>query len=227
MTLPKQKDPEAWLRKIVASTKSYAVQNYIQHAEVCVDAGANVGGFIINYHNLFDKIYAFEASEKNVEMCKEHLSRFEINNANVAHAAVGKTVGESLILRMYDSKSDHFNCGDFSVTGFVWDDSGHGWQPSQYDEEVKSISLEAIVELTGPIDCLKVDVEGAEYDFLYQKDLSQVNFIFMEIHNFLVKLGQGHELVDWICKTHDIVTPYRGALDSHQELVFKRKSDAV
>lgn len=226
MTLPRQINPEAWLQKIVGSTRSYMVQNHISHAKTCVDAGCNVGGFIVNYHNLFDNIYAFEASENNVKLCQENLAKLNISNATVEQAAVGKSDDEVLILRRYESRSGQHNCGDFSVTGFVWDDSGHGWEESEYDEEVKSKSLESIIKQVGPIDCLKVDIEGAEYDFLYEKDLSEVNFIFMEIHNFLVKLNQGHELVAWISKTHDLLTPYEGALNKHQELVFKRKENA-
>ncbi len=223
MTLPMQNNPDAWLAKILASTRAYQVQRFIQHAKTCVDVGANVGGFIINYHKLFDKIYAVEASENNTFLCKQNLEKYGVSNAEVTRAAAGKTDGETLVLRMYDNKAGNQDCGNFGVTGFAYEESGHGWNPTEYDEEVQSVCLESILEKVGPIDCLKVDIEGGEYDFLYGKDLSQVNYIFMEIHNFLVRLNQGHELVDHICKTHEILAPYKGALDSHQELVFRRK----
>ena len=223
MTLPMQKNPDAWLRKILASTRAYKVQDHIIHAKTCVDVGANVGGFIINYHNLFDKIYAIEASENNTILCKENIEKFGISNVEVTRAAAGKTDGEILVLRMYDNKEGNQDCGNFGVTGFSYEENGHGWNKTEYDEEVQSISLESIIQKVGPIDCLKVDIEGGEYDFLYDKDLSDINYIFMEIHNFLVKLNQGHELVDHICKTHNLLTPYEGRLDGHQEIVFRRK----
>lgn len=226
MTLPMQNNPDAWLAKILASTRAYRVQDHIQHAKTCVDVGANVGGFIINYHKLFDKIYAIEASENNAKLCKKNIEANGVTNTEVTRAAAGKTDGETLVLRMYDNKAGNQDCGNFGVTGFAYEENGHGWNESEHDEEVESVCLESIIEKVGPINCLKVDIEGGEYDFLYGKDLSQVDYIFMEIHNFLVRLNQGQELVDHICKTHDILTPYKAALDSHQELVFRRKQDA-
>tara|TARA_Y100001963_G_scaffold158233_1_gene257153 strand:+ start:2948 stop:3613 length:666 start_codon:yes stop_codon:yes gene_type:complete len=211
-----------WTNRIVQECQfDYPINKYLQGKKnTCVDAGANVGGFIINYHYMFENIYAYEPSTININQCRANLEERDIKNANLFHAAVGKTEGDTVKLKKHNNTE---NCGSFGTVDFKYE-NGHGWTDEGGTEEVSTVSLESIISEVGNVDVLKVDIEGAEHDFLFQKDLTKVDFIFMEIHNFLIDLGVQSELVDWISRTHMLLTPYDPNFkDYHQHLVFRRK----
>ena len=65
--------------------------------------------------------------------------------------------------------------------------------------------MESIIETYGEINLLKVDVEGSEYNFLQNKDLSKVNWIAMELHG---EPDKQLALMDWIDNTHNRVKQY-------------------
>lgn len=208
-----------WTDRIVKECATeYPVRSFRKNFKTCVDAGANVGGFILNYHDLFEEIHAYEASSQNLSRCKSNLKRMNISNTIFNHAAVHSTNGEILNLKKHNNTE---NCGSYGVIDFKNSD-GHGWDDECEHEEVSSVSLESIIDTVGEIDVLKVDVEGAEFEFLYEKDLSSVGIIFVEVHNFLTEMGVGNKLVDWILKTHK----YGGGRympfykEYHQQLIF-------
>ena len=125
-----------------------------------------------------------------------------------------------LKLKKYSST---VNCGSYGVVDFQYGEDGDGWTEDNGFEEVNSVSLETILERSGDIDVLKVDVEGAEYEFMYGKDLRRINYIFIELHNFLIDLGVQEQLVNWIGKTHKLLTPYNPQYkEYHQQLIFAR-----
>ena len=208
-----------WTNRIVNECSiEYPVRSFRKTFKTCVDAGANVGGFIMNYHDLFEEIHAYEASSQNISRCKSNLEHMNISNVVFNHAAVHSADGEILKLKKHNNTE---NCGSYGVVDFT-DSEGHGWDDECEYEEVGSVSLESIIETVGEIDVLKVDVEGAEFEFLYEKDLSSIGIIFIEVHNFLTEMGVGNKLVDWILKTHK----YGGGKylpfykEYHQQLIF-------
>lgn len=216
-------DMDVWTeRAIKECVADYPLRKYIRtRKNTCVDAGANVGGFIINYHHLFNQIYAYEASTTNVKRCEKNLQDRNIDNVILRRKAVAEKDGDIVLLKKHSGTE---NCGCFGVMDVV-DKHGDGWNKENGGEEVSTISLEKIVEESGYIDVLKVDIEGAEYNFLFGKDLSQVDFIFMELHNFLMDMNQHSELVGWIKKTHSLWTMFRPEYSGfHQNLVFKKKN---
>jgi FkbM family methyltransferase len=227
MVLPLQKEPEKFLENMLVKTKNYNVDSFIKSADVCVDVGANVGAFTINYHHLFNKIYAIEASKNNAKLCRRNCKKHNVKNAEIINKAVGKNDDETVELKMYctEDENEICNSGSYGVINFQWGKDGHGWRDTKYNEKVKTISLEKILKKTGPIDCLKVDIEGSEYEFLYEKDLSQIDFIFMEFHNFLVEQEKDLEFLKWISKSHFLLSRWERRADIHQDLVFKRKED--
>ncbi len=220
--LESTEDKFNWTERIIDECQiEYPVHKVIQgKRSTCVDVGANVGGFMINFHFMFDKIHAYEASEDNLNFCKSNLRARDIDNVEFFHEAVHSKDGETLRLKKYSSTE---NCGSYGVVDFQYGEDGDGWTEDKGFEEVGSVSLETILERSGDIDVLKVDVEGAEYEFMYGKDLSRVNYIFMEMHNFLIDMGVQEQLVKWICKTHKLLTPYNPQYkDYHQQLIFAR-----
>lgn len=109
--------------------------------------------------------------------------------------------------------------GNMGTTGFVYDNAGnHGWQGDY--EEVESISLEDLIG-DKKVEVLKVDCEGAEYDFLINAALSNVNIIVAELHNFLGSEKQ-QKLCEWIEQTHDLFHS-RGGGQNHFIKGWKKK----
>jgi hypothetical protein len=117
---------------------------------------------------------------------------------------------------------DDTNSGNFSITGFVYDNADqHGFRGDEY-EEVETISLETIIEKVGDIGLLKIDIEGAEVDALYEKDLSKINYITGEFHNFIGKENQS-KLFAWISNTHNEIHSVGDGVGSHFIKMWKRK----
>ena len=56
MTLPRQKNLDAWTQKIISDCGVYSIDKLILHGNICLDIGSNVGGFIIRWHRFFEKI---------------------------------------------------------------------------------------------------------------------------------------------------------------------------
>ena len=116
---------------------------------------------------------------------------------------------------------DDTNSGNFSITGFVYENNKHGFRGDEY-EEVETISLETIIETVGDIGLLKIDIEGAEYDALYENDLSKVNYITGEFHNFL-GIERQTKLFEWISNTHNEIHSVGDGVGSHFIKMWKRK----
>ena len=184
--------------------------------EVVIDLGCNVGGFTQAFKHKFKKILAIDASSYNVrEYSKRH-------KHVVLHNAAFSKDNEIVKLKKYmGDGEDDTNSGNFSITNFT---SGgkHGVIGSEY-EEVETISLETIIDMVGGrVGLLKIDIEGSEFDVLYKKDLTKINFIIGEFHNFLGKKIQ-NKLFNWISKTHNEVYSMGDGINSHFIKMWKRK----
>lgn len=185
--------------------------------EQVIDMGCNVGGFSEAFKNRFFNILAIDASLYNVI---EYKSRF---SHTILHKAVSSKDGELVKLKKYmGNGKDDTNSGNFSITEFVYENNNHGFRGEEY-EEVETISLESILEIVGgEIGLLKIDIEGAEFNTLYNKDLNKINYITGEFHNFLGQENQ-KKLFDWILKTHNEIYSVGDGVGSHFIKMWKRK----
>ncbi len=210
--------PSNWFNKITKECSSeYPIQLVdIKADEVVVDMGCNVGGFSEAFNYRFHNVLAIDASSYNVEQYKNR------HTHTILHKAVSSIDGEIVKLKKYmGDGGDDTNSGNFSITGFVYENNNHGWSGDEY-EEVETISLESILTMVTEIGLLKIDIEGAELDVLYEKDLSKVNYITGEFHNFLGKDNQT-KLFNWIEKTHTQIYSTGNGVDSHFLKMWKRK----
>ncbi len=209
--------------------------------KTCLDVGCNVGGFVLSKSNKIEQFYCVDASEENIKQAK--INTKDLNNKiTFARNAVDAESGKIVTLRPY-ILPDNTICssGSFSTVGYTHED-GHGWKDSEHTEEVETISIEKLVEdaclnmNVSEIDLLKVDIEGSEYNFLMNKDLSLFKFIIIEYHNFLTKItadgfnsNQQKTLENHIKKTHELVQGNRGGYAGEGEpphwscLYMKRK----
>jgi FkbM family methyltransferase len=216
---------DAWLDIITVECGDYPLSEIeVTDDFVVVDAGANVGGFVMSWGSKFPKIYSIEASKNNFDRLIENTKQYE-DKVSYHNLAVGKNSGETLKLMHYThTDGEKTNSGNFGVVNYVNKENNHGWKEETGYEEVESISLEDVLKLVGgKIDVLKIDVEGSEYDFLYDKDLTNINYITMELHNFLYHDGRQQRLIDHILKTHDETHSIGGGVDCHYLKTWKRK----
>ena len=103
------------------------------------------------------------------------------------------------------------------------DELGNGYSDDTEYEEVQTMCLDDLITKalsvfgTKTVDLLKVDCEGSEYDFLIDQDLSKVDAIVLELHNWLdcepsndndgvttFPKNKKWHLLEHISKTHDI-----------------------
>lgn len=209
--------PKDWFRDVTVECLHYPIGLVdIEKDELVLDIGANVGGFWNAWKDRFDNWHLVEPSLYN---CEQILSNgYE---GTYTHNAVGKKSGEVVKLQKYWAGDDDTLSGNFGTIGFVNGENGHGWQ-GEY-EEVVTISFEDLIG-DKEIGLLKIDCEGAEFDFLYKKDLSKIKYIVGEFHNFLFQYDdRGVELLDWIKETHEEIHSEGDGINSHYVKLFKRK----
>jgi len=183
-----------------------------------IDCGCNVGGFTEAFKGRFNNFLAIDASLYNIEEYQKH------HHHPTIHKALSKEDDKWVQLRKYMGDGDNdTNSGNFGITGFVNDTNKHGYRSDDW-EDVETISLETILKDIPEVELLKVDIEGAEFDFLYGKDLSKIKWITGEFHNFLFQFDdRGVELLEWIGTTHDEVYSEGDGINSHYIKLYKRK----
>lgn len=190
---------------------NYVVPDYVKGG-VAIDIGCNNGCFIEKYKDFFDKIYAYEANCFLVEKLKENYINF--NNIEINHNAVSEKSNEILKLIKYKSSDDN---GSFAILKSYTKDL---WDESEVICEVKSISIEQILEkCLNKIDFLKIDCETSEYEFLLNKDLSNIQCIAIELHNQL-GIEKYTQLYNFLLKTHKCDEKCNFVENQHQELLF-------
>lgn len=207
-------DDKNWLNKRISGVKkAYFIPENFSKNGIAVDIGANVGAFSVVNSKFFSKILCFEPAKETYLRCCNTL--LPLKNTEVYNLAVSSKSDEIIKLRYY---KDTLSSGDATTldNSFWYKDNG------EY-EEVKTISLEDIFARFNlkKINYLKVDCEGAEYDFLMNKDLSNIDYIGIEIH---IHLGtKVDDLIDYIQNTHKIINKCGDGKKMHFEITFKNK----
>ncbi len=170
-----------------------------------VDIGMNNGCFTRQYKDSFSKIHGYEANPRLVEKLREEFDIDIFNEIVWSENDLIKT------LAMYEHNDED---GSFGVVR-----ENSPWKQERALFDVKTVSLERILERAGPIDYLKMDCESSEYEILKDKDLTKIRFLGLEIHNQMGK-EKYEELYNFICKTHkpNQICNFRDGY--HQEILF-------
>lgn len=133
---------------------------------VIFDCGAHIGlaSMFFKEHCPGARIHAYEADPAIAELCRANLTACGFGDVEVTAAAVWT----------------HDNGVRFAVSG---DDSGHVAGSGEHD--VPSIRLRDVLT-AAPVDLLKLDIEGAEFDVLADcgDALRNVQRLIVEIHAF-------------------------------------------
>lgn len=180
---------------------------------LCVDAGCNIGDFEMNNGNRFDKYICFDVFEENVLECIKNTRNLGIK-VEVNKLAVWSESDKFIEVMAYqppkkDNKGlQHFgNSGNIGCVEFIGA-YGEGWRKENTIDLVKTIAIDSIIEKYGEINLLKIDVEGSEYKFLHNKDLSKINYIVGEFHFGMFGEVEKNELELWLSKTHIKINNY-------------------
>lgn len=182
----------------------------LDNYDLCFDIGVNVGGFINAYYDKFKKIVGLEAHPLTYEFAKKNLSSH--NNVLLLNNGAYHSDDEELNLFIFENE----NSGSTSILNSI--------PNSQYKDKsntTKSISYETLVKKYGTPQYIKIDIEGGEYDFLFGKDLSGVEFLSMELHTNFLSEEKRKDLKNHLLKFFNIYSEKQGKY--HPEINFIKK----
>lgn len=143
----------------------------IEPGDIVFDVGAHIGTFARLAAHYGGEVYCFEPEPDNFEMLYRNTRA--VSNIHREQIAVSNS---HLFLLVDDTRPEL-----------------HTLIPYKTDKtiEVYYKSLDEIMRPFEYIDLLKMDIEGAEYDVLYEsKTLSKVKQITMEWHHGAVKMSE-------------------------------------
>ena len=192
-TILKSNNPTNWLDDV----KKEVIECYIIPDEIekqtALDLGVNVGAFALVNFSKFENIFGLEASEENFREATNNITLENIGNVKYFNLAASNESDKTLLLRMVQKRINGENVkgsslsGDYTVmemSNAELEAKGFGHGLSEEYEEVKTINLADTLKLINVdrINYLKCDIEGAEFDFLMNKDLDCVDYLAMELH---------------------------------------------
>ena len=153
-----------------------------------IDCGANVGVSVIYFKKLYEKckVCAFEADKKIFEYLEHNIKNNQINNVELHNKAI-----------WIDSNGIYFE-SDGADGGYIKPDSTN---QNSTNQRIDSISLKNILLQHNHIDFLKIDIEGAENEVLFdcRDSLCHIQNIFIEYHqryNQAQNLGEIINILD-------------------------------
>jgi FkbM family methyltransferase len=168
--------------EVIYSLKEFYVNdiykiNFSKPNPFIIDCGANIGFSIIKFKMQYPNcsILAFEPDEKNFDLLKENTKQFsDIQLENKAVWNIDTTL--------------NFNMS--------------GTQGSAFDTtntETKAVTAVRLKKyLEQPVDFLKIDIEGAEYEVLMdcREELKNVDKLFVEYHGVFEQQYKFYDLID-------------------------------
>ena len=146
---------------------------------ILIDAGANIGVATLFFKFLYpeSEIYAFEPDPKTFKLLVRNIENNKLANVHLYNVALTAATG-----RINFYTGSHPGSVSASTTRI---------RGSHSKIKVKSQTLSALINQIGPVDLLKVDIEGAEYlvfeDLVKNNSLRYVYEIIVEYHHNLTK----------------------------------------
>ena len=141
-----------------------------------VDIGAHIGTFSIYAARKYPDgiIYSYEPDKKNYEKLVMNVTLNKIENVIPFNLAVGKINGKTLL---YSDEKGSFGTVGSSLI-----------KKQTKSVEVSCITLDDILTINNidPVDLLKIDCEGGEYDIIFnsnKKTFDKIKSISLEYHN--------------------------------------------
>jgi FkbM family methyltransferase len=136
---------------------------------VFIDCGANYGVSALYFKSRYPRcrIKAVEADPAIFSLLESNLCKHELSGVELIHRAVAAESGISVPFHCLGADAGRIHLGTQNAPSVL----------------VQSISLDDLID--GPVDFLKIDIEGAETDVIRSsKKLDQVDHLFIEYHSF-------------------------------------------
>lgn len=197
---------QAYKIPFVSDVPSYLLRSGKRKQLVCVDLGSHIGTFAKRYSKHFSRVFCYEPSREFFLESKKALSH--LPNVKVSNFGIARVNGELLTLRevVVDGKSEGKD-----VTSSGWDEDGlrefHGKLGrvvgTSQSKDWASISS----EIGSRIFLLKCDIEGGEYEAFIEADLSNIDFIAMELHYTALGPTRTNELLEKLLSQFDFIDP--------------------
>jgi len=198
---------------------SYTIPKKIQR-DVAIDLGSNIGLFSIENYKNFKDIFAVEASYWNFITSLDNIRQNQISNVKCFNFAAGKNTGE--IIKIYQNGYDSVSATtSVDMIAALNKDEG-----SEFYHNVYSMSLEGMFDFfsLNYVDFVKIDIEGAEYDFLLDKDLSRIASMGIEIHGTFGKQKKD-QLKNYLSKYFEIYdVKYDDEAPGHSVITYLNKT---
>jgi FkbM family methyltransferase len=135
-----------------------------------VDAGAHVGIFSLQASQWAERVVSLEASPVNFSLFALNVRRNALHNVEPRHCALWSTSTDAL-----QFATTHHTGGGSVANGSQANDT--------IVTEVRATSLDDLISELGPVDLLKIDIEGAEYEvFGACRSLGSISQIVGEVH---------------------------------------------
>jgi len=152
------------------SISNYLIPDVDYTDKVCLDLGANIGGFSkLAMDHGASKVIAVECDPRNYSMLEDSFKDSE--NVELIHAAVSATEDDTI--KIYKNNSKRKHCSTSII-------KKRNNQFKEYDE-VQNIKFNELVDKYSP-DIIKIDVEGAEYQILEDVLAYYPDILFIELH---------------------------------------------
>ena len=187
---------EQWDRNILWGELRQNVYQIPDKPKIVVDIGAHIGGTAILCASKGAEVFAYEPQKENFTRLKENIKLNKLENKiHCFRNAVGDPGNRTL----YDNDK---NSGMASFSHLT-----------KLPELVESVSIKEVFKKISHCDLLKIDCEGAEYEFIKDIPFDKIDQISMELHK-----GKQQEAID-LLKQHYAVK-YKKALDQTSKMVI-------
>lgn len=137
--------------KITERMQTQVVEQVVRPGDTVVDVGANIGYYTLKLSELVGKngrVFAFEPEPENYQLLERNVARRKCDNVTLVPKAIASSAGTRKLFL------SSFNPGDHRMY-----DSGDGRQ----SVEIQTVRLDEYFQnIPGPIDFIKIDVQGAE-----------------------------------------------------------------
>ena len=131
-----------------------------------IDCGSNIGLSVVYFKQIYPgaRIISFEPDGVNFHLLSQNVEKNQLKDVILHQAAVWVREGE-ISFESRESEASHIQEG------------GKG-------TSVKAVRLKTILQDAGPVDFMKMDIEGAEYEVMedISDQLGNVQNLFLEYH---------------------------------------------
>jgi len=185
-----------WDRQILWGELSKDDYRIPKEPRVVIDIGAHIGGTSILCAKRGAEVYAYEPEKENFKLLTENVVKngFE-NKIHCTKKAVGNKGKRTLYLHSGNS-------GKASLS-----------EKSKTTEQIDCIPISDVFKNISHCDFLKIDCEGAEYEFIKDIPFEKVSQISMELHK-----GNQQEIIDYLKNYYKVF--YKPALDRTSKMII-------